>query len=70
MHQISRFGACYPKFNKISFFINITKSVRIALKVPLTRQGRKWYLHDILAILCYSWIRRISIHHACEKLNR
>ncbi|WP_457557540.1 hypothetical protein [Candidatus Harpocratesius sp.] len=23
-----------------------------------------------MTILCYSWIRGVSIHHACEKLNR
>ncbi|WP_457557910.1 hypothetical protein [Candidatus Harpocratesius sp.] len=40
MHQSSRFGACYPKFYKISFFINLAKSVRKALKVPLPKQGR------------------------------
>ncbi|WP_457557891.1 hypothetical protein [Candidatus Harpocratesius sp.] len=22
-----------------------------------------------MAILCYSWIRGVSIHHACKKLN-
>ncbi|WP_457558714.1 hypothetical protein [Candidatus Harpocratesius sp.] len=70
MHQPSRFGACYPKFNKISFFINLAKSVRKALKVPLTRQGQKWYFDDILAVLCYCWIRGVSVHHACQKLNR
>ncbi|WP_457557373.1 hypothetical protein [Candidatus Harpocratesius sp.] len=68
MHHNSRFDTCYPKFNKNSFFINLAKSVRKALEVRLTRHGRKWYLDDILVILCYSWIRGVSIHHACVKL--
>jgi len=70
VHRISQFGPRYPNFNKISFFKNLAKSVRKALHLPVTRQGRKWYLDDILAVLCYCWIRGVSIHHACEKLNR
>lgn len=57
MRWISWFGAYYPKFNKISFLTNLVKSVRKAYNLSSTRQSKKWYLNDILAILCYCWIR-------------
>jgi hypothetical protein len=70
VHRISGFGTRYPYFNKISFFKNLAKSIRITLNLPDLRIGRKWHLEDILTVLCYSWIRGVSIHHASEKLDR
>ena len=70
VYRIPQFGPRYPIFNRISFFKNLAKSVCKAVNIPVTRQGRKWYLDDILAVLCYCWIRGVSVHHACEKLNR
>ena len=70
VYRIPQFGTRYPKFNKISFFKNLAKSVRHALNLPTIQIGRKWTLDDILAILCYCWIRGVSIHHASERLNR
>ncbi|MCF2141653.1 MAG: hypothetical protein K9W44_16490 [Candidatus Lokiarchaeota archaeon] len=70
VHRISRFGTHYPYFNKISFFKNLAKSIRHTLNLSNQRIERKWSLDEILTVLCYCWIRGVSIHHASEKLER
>jgi len=58
-----------PKNNKLITFKNISKSVINSLSYIHFPKGRKWIAEDIIAILAYSWIKGVSIHHACEKLN-
>lgn len=67
---VSRPNQRCPKDSKLSAFKNISKNVINNLPKYLFPKGRRWTIEDIISVLAYSWIRGISIHHACESLNR
>ena len=58
-----------PKNIKLITFKNISENVINTLSDIHFPKGRRWIAEDIVAVLTYSWIRGVSIHHACETLN-
>ena len=66
---VSRPNQRCPKNIKFLAFKNISKKVISNLSNFYFPQGRRWIAEDIVAVLTYSWIRGVSIHHACESLN-
>ena len=58
-----------PKDIKFLAFKNISKKVINSLRTFHFPRGRRWIAEDIVSVLAYSWIRGVSIHHACENLN-
>ena len=66
---VSRPNQRCPKNIKISIFKNISKKVINSLSHFYFPRGRLWIAEDIISVLTYSFIRGVSIHHACENLN-